>query len=397
MIPEDLRDTIPLYVLGELDEAGRATFEVQLSRSAELQQEVRNCADGFAALAFDASAPRELPAHIWAGIEQRVASPEAASPGASVAAPSVAAAAGSDSTVSWWRVAWPVAAALLFAINLAQWFWPRAPQRGGETARPQIAASRGDAQPGARDDDGGSAGDAAGVAMRNGNSTTQNNAGRTQAAPASAVDELTESRARAQRLAADYRKLAGEYDDLARAVLPLINSGLLDTQRPAIWTAELRGADAGAGVSIGLWDRARELVPEAGLALLPDRWRFSTDGFESLSPDIVMTEEPRVDIAATESSPFAMAALNNAQRLGYLDLYNLPVLPSGGSMQLWLQEAGETGYSPVGEVPAVLAGGSGGLVFRIPPGVDAASRILITIEPGIAPAQPTGPVVIEGP
>ncbi|MGH8016950.1 MAG: anti-sigma factor domain-containing protein [Opitutaceae bacterium] len=388
MIPEDLRDTIPLYVLGELDEAGRATFEVQLSRSAELQQEVRNCADSFAALAHDPNAPRELPAHIWAGIEQRVASPDAAAPLEGVAPVDGA-------RIVWWRFAWPVAAALLFAINLAQWFWPRAPHENGEAGPREVAGRSGDRQ--LQADSG--AGDSRGPASadgRSGISTTPAIAGRAPGIPAGTVDELTESRARAQRLAADYRKLAGEYDELARTVLPLVNSALLDAQPPAVWTAELRARGEGTGVSIGLWDRARELVPETGLALLPDRWGLSAGGAEN-SPGLGITNEPYLDAERVDVAPFAMAALNTEQGLGYLDLYNLPLLPPGGNMQLWLQNEGETGYSSIGAVPPVLAGGSGGLVFRIPQGVGETGRILITIEQGNTPAQPTGPVVIEGP
>lgn len=390
MIPESLLEILPLYVLGELDESERATFEVHLSRSPELQQEVRNCADTFAMLAVDPGARRSLPAHLWAGVEQRLAFSAAGVAPAAFPAP----APGSPHEVpaSWLRWAWPAAAALFFALNLAQWFWPSA----GEVApgdRGVVASDDGTGPSGLAGGGGGerpgNGGDVRTV--RSDNMDTAAGSDRGRIAPALAADDAIEARAREHGLAKDYRRLSGDYEALANAVVHLVEAGLFDPSQTGNQALELRSRSTGvdAGTSVGLWDRARELVSDGGLALVPDRWRLGSTGF-----DPGVTGDPG---AGGQAAPFAMAVLNPGRGLGYLDLYNLPLLPADGSMQLWLQNAEGGGYTSVGEVPPVLAGGAGGLVFRIPAEAEGPIRVIVTIERGPVPAQPTGPVVIEGP
>jgi hypothetical protein len=66
-------------------------------------------------------------------------------------------------------------------------------------------------------------------------------------------------------------------------------------------------------------------------------------------------------------------------------------------MKLWLQDADETQYTAVGSLPPTLVGGSGALVFRVPPTQTQPASVLITIEPVTPLPQPSGPIVIEGP
>jgi anti-sigma-K factor RskA len=405
MIPEQHHDNVPLYVLGEMDDAERVAFEVLLARSPELRQEVRACAEAMGALASEPGAPRELPPHVWAGIEQRLDAEAGVPTVVATTFPGGPRAERAAGNAKWWaNWAWPVAAAFLLGLNFLQWIG-----RTGAVRAPVFAEAEGDVrgetdlarggeaavQSGVRTGDVGTGRSAfVATSVAEGEATDSRRG-------VSSMDELTEARGRAQRLAEDYRRLAREYDELAEAVLPLVQAGVLERTPPVVWTAELRsGSDVAAGAGTGLWDRAREVAPARGVAVLPDRWNFRSGGATAESPDVALigggmgAADTRGEAAA---GAFAMVALNNEQGLGYLDVYNLPVTAPGTALQVWLQAREGGAFVALGAVPEVLAGGSGGLVFRIPGDAGDAARVVVTIEPSAGVAQPTGPVVLEGP
>ncbi|BET66339.1 hypothetical protein ASA1KI_12570 [Opitutales bacterium ASA1] len=405
MIPEQQHDNVPLYVLGEMDDAERAAFEVLLARSPELRQEVRACAEAMGALASESGAPRELPPHVWAGIEQRLDAEAGVPTVVATTSPGGARERRVAADAKWWmKWAWPVAATLLLGLNFLQWIG-----RTGAVRAPVFAEAEGDVR---------GVGDLARggePAVKSGERTGDFGTGRSAFVATSvdaggatdsrrgvsSMDELAEARGRAQRLAEDYRRLAREYDELAEAVLPLVQAGVLERTPPVVWTAELRsGSDVAVGAGTGLWDRAREVAPARGVAVLPDRWNFRSGGATGESPEVALIGSGMgtADTPADSSvGAFAMVALNKEQGLGYLDVYNLPVAAPGTALQVWLQAREGGAFVALGAVPEVLAGGSGGLVFRIPGDAGDAARVVVTIEPSAGSVQPTGPVVLEGP
>ena len=81
-----------------------------------------------------------------------------------------------------------------------------------------------------------------------------------------------------------------------------------------------------------------------------------------------------------------------------MNLYNLPQVPADGTLQLWVRAPATNTFQHVGEVPAQFQGGNGSLFYTLPETSPAPVEILVTQEPvGIAPAVPTGPVVLRGP
>lgn len=392
MIPEDTLENAPLYVLGELDRDGRAAFEAQLARSPELRGEVRRCAETFATLAGGGASHDAPPAHVWANIEAAIAG--AGAPTMSTAPADAAARTGRRIVPLWWSWGWPVAAAVLLGLNFLQWVKPgwlprlQPFERGSETARAESPQGAGALSPATHDTQGAAPTTATAAAA---SPTVPSGAVRSARDASGTPAELAQARARAQRLIDEYRRLAADYDELAEAVIPLLASGLLELRERGVWTVELQSrSGVEGGATAGLWTRVQQLAPANGVALLADRWRLGPD---PNAPPGVAVDTP----TPSTPSPYALAVLNNEQGLGYLDLYNAPALPPGSELRLWLQNEGGSGYTAVGAVPGVLAGGSGGLVFRIPEAAGRASRVVITIEPVATPPQPSGPVVIEGP
>lgn len=102
------------------------------------------------------------------------------------------------------------------------------------------------------------------------------------------------------------------------------------------------------------------------------------------------------DSAATQ--PYAWSVFDEAERQGYLNLYNLPTVAADQSLQLWVKPAGATEYQRVGEVPAQFYGGSGSLYYKLPDATATPAEILVTRESRkTPPAQPTGATVLRGP
>jgi len=167
-----------------------------------------------------------------------------------------------------------------------------------------------------------------------------------------------------------------------------------------IWTSELRAyAGTESGAAVGLWDRVRQLAPAAGVGLLPERWRIpggllvdstTSGGATGVGFGEVGTALP------VYGEPFAVVVVNAKEGIGYVDLYNLPLLPAGQEFHVWLQNETGGAFTSVGPVPGELAGGSAGLVFRVPQGAEDARRVVITLEPFGGAGHPSGPIVIRG-
>jgi anti-sigma-K factor RskA len=93
-----------------------------------------------------------------------------------------------------------------------------------------------------------------------------------------------------------------------------------------------------------------------------------------------------------------VSLFDQGQNQGYLDLYNLPTVPSDRSLQLWVQPTGSETFQNVGEIPSQFYGESGGVYYKLPAGTATPSQIMITIEPrATVPVAPTGAVVLRGP
>lgn len=404
MIPEKLHELIPLYVLGELEPGDAAVLEAMMVRSPELREEVRAYVEALAGVAVESADKVERADAMWAAIERRVRSPHVdpsfATAGSSRPAGARAEVQRFDSRRNWRAWAWPAAAAILLVLNLAQFWWPREPRRDDSPAVARAGRSRSDRgnSPAAPTGDAESA--SSSDAMNPAANATSREAG---ASPAEASLSLEEK----------YEKLLRDFTALSETVVPVLWETIAEQRgnlygtgtNPRVWPLELHGATSGQPQTVaGMWDRVRQLVPENGVAVLPDRWRLAggvvidpglwTGSGTATPPGLAAGNGQDV---GGDLSPYAMTLINGAEGLGYLDLYNLPEVESGREMRLWLQAEGQTDFSPVGTVPPSLVGGSGGLVFRVPPSTAQPDRVLITIEPVGRSSQPTGPVVIEGP
>jgi hypothetical protein len=98
------------------------------------------------------------------------------------------------------------------------------------------------------------------------------------------------------------------------------------------------------------------------------------------------------------SEPYAWSVFDESQREGFLNLYNLPAVPAGQSLQLWVQPVGSTTFENVGAIPSQYYGGSGSVYYKLPSQTETPSQILITVEPSQAvPTAPAGTVVLRGP
>ena len=104
------------------------------------------------------------------------------------------------------------------------------------------------------------------------------------------------------------------------------------------------------------------------------------------------------EAAPQTSEPYAWSVFDESQSQGYLNLYNLPAVSAGQSLQLWVQPVGSNAFENVGAIPSQYYGGSGSVYYKLGSQSAIPSQILITVEPSQAvPATPTGTVVVRGP
>jgi anti-sigma-K factor RskA len=375
------------YVLDELDADRRAAFEERLARDPQQRAALKACTDSLTGFACDTA-----PAEPMAAADQRAA-----------LSAILAQTAGSATVrrepkkiVSWPRYVWPIAAALLLALNLVEFERPFAPQPASQEAvtrneLPESVAAT-------------SAGNAAMTTQprdRSAADQTKDNLG----TDAKAGDELlVEARENARELAklrADYATLQrttnvlrADYDGLVRHFADRV---LLEKSIGRLATMELVDAATYArGDRRGLTDVARGILTAPGVVVPvdssspPPQDTPSEPGFSSAG---ITPDEP-----APAPAPYAWSVFDDKEGRGYLNLYNLPHLASDQSLQLWVKPVDGVNYVRVGEVPAAFHGGNGSVQYTLPEQNTAPAEILITVEPRGEPApQPTGATVLRGP
>ena len=113
---------------------------------------------------------------------------------------------------------------------------------------------------------------------------------------------------------------------------------------------------------------------------------------------VAPTTPPTAAPDASVAQPYAWSVFDETEGQGYLNLYNLPVVPADQALQLWVKSADSADYRPVGEVPAQFYGSSGSLYYKLPDSTATPTDILITREPrNPAATKPTGPRILHGP
>jgi hypothetical protein len=101
---------------------------------------------------------------------------------------------------------------------------------------------------------------------------------------------------------------------------------------------------------------------------------------------------------APTPTPNAWSLFDETDHQGFLDLSNLPQLPSDQTLELWVQPVGSQDFIPVGSIPSQFYGGSGSVYYKLPSDTMTPSQIMITTEPtATPPTAPTGPIVLRGP
>lgn len=383
------------YLLEELDPAERAAFETRLAREPHARAALKACADGVARFACD-----HAPAEPLTATDQRrslaailhATGPWIAPAPARVFAP--------------FRVLWPIAAALLLAFNLIDFRRPIHPGAISERMRNQTEKA-------------GGAVTATNSSTQTGRpvrtSATSENASRSEGSAEKTSDTAAAQREREQRAesSSDYANLQRS-ESFLRAqnealVQQLAQRVLTDKRLGRLAAMELVDERSYAsGQRKGLVEMARSLLTEPGIVALdgtapapPPAPTIPDDRASGASGSHVPTPSPQnvpTDGDTPTTDPYAWSVFDEAERQGYLNLYNLPQVPADRSLQLWIRPLDGTEYHRVGEVPAQFYGRNGSVLYTLPANTATPSEILITQEPRQAvPAAPSGPVVLRGP
>lgn len=419
---DDLKDEVLHYLLDELEPGRRAAFDERLARDGAAREAWREATEALANFAGEAAPAEALtPAdqrRVLAALREETAR-ESAQVGWSAA--------------GWgWRWAWPVAAALLLGLNAWQFFGARA--GGGITGVVgRGEASRVAARTGAND--AGTAGDEQGGTVRSDGTRGDDSRMRPGHDGGSATKELQ----RLNALRGDYANperasaaLRAEYDDIIQR---LTQRALVEQGVGRLAAMEL--VDPGSyarGERKGLMDLARGILTQPGIVSIGPATTTATpstpatvtpdpnsaavvpgsvtsvvgggamsavgSGVTSLAP-LPSTSTPPTSPPPTPSTPesaYAWSVFDEAEHQGYLNLYHLPTVPEGQSLQLWVKPADSTTYERVGEVPPEFYGQSGSVVYKLPATSATPVEILVTQEPKAAPPEvPSGPEVLHGP
>ncbi len=382
------------YLLDELDEGRRDAFEALLARDPAARAALKTYAEALARFGCDTA-----PAEPMAAADQRAtlaailaATNEVETPVA-IERPS--------NVIAWTRYVWPVAAAVLLGLNFVRFDRPVDPLVFRESGEPTGIATLDD-QPSFEDDLAGD--DGAGPGESAARDRTDALAHSTSAPMKAAADAIRANPVEMQR---ELDRLREAYADLARTSAALradydsvmhhiAQRAIAERGLGRLAAMELVDANSFAsGNRRGLVDLARGILTEPGVVAVeaePPPVSPPTDGLGvTLQPET--PEPPRASPV-----PYAWSVYDEAEHRGYLNLYNLPQVPADGTLQLWVRAPATNTFQHVGEVPAQFQGGNGSLFYTLPEASLAPVEILVTQEPtGVAPAAPTGPVVLRGP
>jgi anti-sigma-K factor RskA len=372
------------YLLGAMEASRRAAFERELARDPAARAALKACADALAAFACEVAEPEPLSA-----ADQRATLAAIVAATATSSAPETLLArpherAPAARVIAWTRLAWPAAALLLLALNLIDFHRPLGPGRVDalpfdERGHPGPTAEN--TRPAPPSLDSTTAGENAAASA-----TTPSPSAPPRAAPAVAELQRELERARAdyaeldrvqRALRADYNALLERYANVAVTERELNRLTTMELVDPASYAR---------GERKGLVNVGRGILTEPGVVTAPEPPPPSSTGSTIPTPKL----------------PYAWSVFDEKEHRGYVNLYQLPTVAAGESLQVWVRPADGSGagagYQRVGEVPAQFYGGNGSLQYTLPAGAAAPGEILLTLEPrGANPPSPTGPVVLRGP
>ncbi|ACB75776.1 anti-sigma factor [Opitutus terrae] len=377
------------YLLGQMEPTRRAAFEAELERDPAAAAAFKECADAMARFACD-SAPAEP---MSATDQQAALTAILAATGGAKPQPVPAA----SKVIPWSRYAWPIAAALLLGLNLVQFKRPLQPTAGGgrDASGPSLTAT---SRPAGAGEQAAVVTPPAGAQSQVENTTlaaTETNGTATMERGGGAKPEQARQFEELGRKYADLQRthaaLRADYD---AAVRLLASHSVIDKTIGRLAAMELvDSASYARGERKGLLEIARGILTEPGVVVAdtstPPTTDTPGDGIgTALSPEVSRPVAP----------PYAWAVYDEKENRGYLNLYNLPEVQAGQSLQLWVKPVDALAYQRVGEVPNQMRDGTGSLYYTLPEGAAPPAEILITQESkDAAPVEPTGPVVLRGP
>lgn len=356
------------YLLDEMDEESQLRFEARLSFDGDLRNELKQCEEELALFAEASTPMMSPPSAVWDGILKRIEdSVDKASPKARLAK--------SVGKLKWRSLAWPLAASVLIAFNVAQFFSNREDQRRDlvqsesdsiELARDQVEAI--DALP---------------------SEVLREEIYRLQTQIVYLNRRLEEAES-GYRLVQELDTLRKRRDELEERIESLeVNYLSLVTIADDLGESEnLKEIEDGLGVDlahsvsmlegktgVGFWDRIDERLGDRDLVLLSFdsvRLEANISGYFSSS-----AKSPEV---ARSIDAYALAFADIDSRKAIISLGGLPAVQGNETLTLWAVEE-ETGrYTRIGNLPMTNPGGSMDVAFKIPGGPETVNDYVVSIE-----------------
>lgn len=438
---EDFTTEAFSYLLNELDPVRRAEFEARLSRDSDAREVLKTCADSIAEFACQSAPAEDLPRAAQRQTLDAIMNAIAAEKTDSVRR--------LPRFKNFWRSGfWPVAAAVLIALNFLQLAHPFSSAAkseknspAGKSAIPAVIDQR------ATQDGSTAPGTAESISSNRENSPTPG-----------VESEIKKELNRLETLKNEYAELERErtalrteYEEVLRQLAARAAAGKGVGHLASMELVD--PASFARGDRKGLVNLARDLLTQPGIVaiepvsppskptgngqvpppparedpvpispgdaaatfsariqtLMPsDSNTVPTTGH--LPPTSPPTPSPNpptatpVPQSAPETAvpqatfPYAWSLFDETEGRGYLNLYNLPPVGQDQTLQLWTKSTPSDSYHLVGPVPPQLYGGSGSVSYTTPGALLAPVEVLITQEPSkTTPTQPSGPVVLRGP
>ncbi len=359
------------YLLDEMDEVRRAAFEARLDTDPAAEAALKATADTVADFALVGAAPVSLPADERAGLARAVVGVAHAGEGHR----------GRRTSWTWW--AWPTAAAILFGLNLWQFFRPPVVGVLGPRGLPPRAAIGPGPEPA------GEAGRAIGAPVKD----TRGEAEPGRSAPASmagvAPAEVGRLRTELRALRLSHAQLEAERRRLAALVAAQAGSG-----RGSLVAMELVDPERFArGERKGLL----AMVQTLGTEPVDDAGAVARDGMSIAAVGVLPPSSTSVE-AGAEAGASAWSLFDTVKHEGLVTLHQLPAVPAGEQLSLWVRAETEDTFRRVGEIPAALHGGSGTVYVTLDPQATAPDEVMVTRESrSSTPETPGEAVVLRGP
>lgn len=368
MTESTARDALA-YLLDEMDAAARAAYERELARNPVARAELKSCRDALASFACTVAHPEPLALPDQRSVQQALLRASGMSPPAGPRG---------RRPFAWPRLLWPLAAAVLLALNLLDFERPLAPPGEARHARSDTTAARPQAAPGALPG-ATEAAPPADASPAEAVAGSPPNAGPGAAGSDARTRELEQLRHAVADLQRVHQQLRERYDALVERTTGL---GVLERELNRFSTMELVDSTSHArGERRGLVSIGRNILTEPGVVIAPD-----------------VPPPPAGSTTQTLRPPYAWSVFDEKDQRGYLNVYNLPPVGPEQALQLWVRATDAPTYQRVVEIPPQLPAGNGSVQYTLPGATAAPVEILITIEPrAVTPAIPSGPVVLRGP